>query len=77
MKVDVFKNFDFVTAFGRNKISDLFVKYVYEDILPTIRAFLLLRLPMKENHRRLVKKLLKLIFISVGYKSKPIHDTNC
>ena len=53
------------------------MKYVFEDILPSMRAFLLLRLPMKVNEKRLVKKLLKLIFISVGYKTKPIHDTNC
>ena len=70
------KNFDFCTAFGKFKVSELMQVYVFEDVFPSIQAFLNLRLPMKEYEKKLVRKLLKLLFLSVGYKTKPIHEKN-
>jgi hypothetical protein len=64
LTVDVNKNFEFITAFGKFKVSELMLSYVFENILPAMRIFLK------------VRKLLKLIFLSVAYKTKPIHDKN-
>ena len=76
LKVDANKNFTFTTAFGKFPVSELMVKYVFEGIFPSLEQFLLLRLPMREYERELVAKLLKLLLMSVPYKSKPIHDKN-
>lgn len=51
-------------------------RYVFEGVFPSLEAFLNLRLPMKEYEQKLVAKLLKLLFLAVPYKSKPIHDRN-
>lgn len=51
-------------------------KYVFEGIFPSLEAFLNLRLPMRDYEQKLVAKLLKLLFMAVPYKSKPIHDKN-
>lgn len=67
--VDVTKNFDFCTAFGKFKTSELMMTYVFGEIFPSMASFLNLRLPMKENDKRLVRKLLKLLFLCVNYKS--------
>jgi hypothetical protein len=74
--VDANKNFTFTTAFGRFPVSELMQKYVFEGVFPSLEAFLNLRLPMKEYEQKLVAKILKLLFLSVSYKSKPIHDRN-
>lgn len=76
LKVDANKNFTFTTAFGRFPVSELMQKYVFEGIFPSLEAFLNLRLPMRDYEQKLVTKLLKLLFLSVPYKSKPIHDRN-
>ena len=76
LTVDVNKNFEFITAFGKFKVSELMLTYVFEDILPAMRIFLNIRLSMKEYEKKLVRKLLKLIFLSIAYKTKPIHDKN-
>jgi hypothetical protein len=76
LTVDVNKNFDFCTAFGKYKVSELMHKYVFEEVFPAVEAFLNLRLPMKDKERRLVKKLLTLMFLSVPYKTKPIDEKN-
>jgi len=47
VQVDVNKNFTFTTAFGKFKVSELMTKYVFEDVFPSMEAFLNLRLPMK------------------------------
>ena len=49
IQVDVSKNFDFVTNFGRFKISTLMNEYVFEGIFPCLKEFLNLRLPMKSD----------------------------
>lgn len=49
IQVDVAKNFDFVTNFGRFKISALMQDYVFESIFPCLKEFLNLRLPMKSE----------------------------
>lgn len=72
--MDVNKNFEFVTAFGTFKVSELMQQYVFEDCFPSIQKFLALRLPMKEKEKGLIRKMLKLMFMSVGYKSKAIHE---
>lgn len=76
LTVDVNKNFEFNTAFGKFKVSELMLSYVFEDILPSMRSFLDLRLPMKDYEKKLIRKLLKLILLSLPYKTKPIHDKN-
>ena len=48
VQVDVNKNFTFTTAFGKFKVSELMTKYVFEEVFPSMEAFLNLRLPMKE-----------------------------
>jgi len=68
LTVDVNKNFEFITAFGKFKVSELMLKYVFEDIVPAMRLFLNLRISMKENDKKLVRKLLKLIFLSASFK---------
>lgn len=74
LTIDVNKNFEFITAFGKFKVSELMLKYVFEDIVPAMRKFLDLRIPMKENDKKLIRKLLKLIFLSASFKAQPIHD---
>lgn len=76
LKVDPNKNFIFNTAFGKFPVSELMLKYVFEFVFPSLEAFLNLRLHMQEYESKLVSKLLKLLFLSVPYKSKPIHDRN-
>ncbi len=76
LQVDVNKNFDFCTAFGKYKVSELMHKYVFEEVFPAVQAFLNLRLPMKEKERRLIRKLLQLLFLCVPYKAKPIDEKN-
>lgn len=76
LKVDPNRNFTFTTAFGKFPVSELMIKYVFEFVFPSLEAFLNLRLHMGENESKLVQKLLKLLFLSVPYKSKPIHDRN-
>lgn len=76
LKVDANKNFTFTTAFGKFPVSELMQKYVFERVFPSIEAFLNLRLAMKDYEQKLVAKLLKLLFLAVPYKSKPIHDRN-
>ena len=41
-----------------------------------MEQFLLLKLPMKDTEQKLVAKMLKLLFMAVPYKTKPIHDKN-
>ena len=41
-----------------------------------MEAFLNLRLPMGSNEQKMVTDMLKLLYMSVPYKSKPIHDRN-
>jgi len=36
LTVDVNKNFEFITAFGKFKVSELMLKYVFEDIVPAM-----------------------------------------
>jgi len=72
--VDVNSNFDIVTAFGIFPVSDLLNKYVFEALFPSMQSFLLLRLPMKDVEKRMIKKLLKLLIMSISYKSKPSHE---
>jgi hypothetical protein len=43
------KNFTFTTAFGKFKVSELMTKYVFEEVFPSMEAFLNLRLLMKED----------------------------
>lgn len=76
VQVDVNKNFTFTTAFGKFKVSELMTKYVFEEVFPSMEAFLNLRLLMKEDQAEKVQKLLKLLFLSVPYKTKPIHEKN-
>lgn len=51
-------------------------KYVFEELFPAMQAFLNMRLPMKEKERKVVKKLLTLLFKSVSFKTKPIDERN-
>ena len=74
LTVDVNKNFEFITAFGKFKVSELMLKYVFEDIVPAMYKFLELRIPMRENDKKLIRKLLKLIFLSASFKQQPVHD---
>lgn len=76
VQVDVNKNFTFTTAFGKFKVSELMTKYVFEEVFPSMQEFLNLRLLMKEDQSEKVQKLLKLLFLSVPYKTKPIHEKN-
>jgi len=71
--VDVNTNFEFVTNFGRYPIADIMQSYVFESIFPTLEQFFSLRLQMK-NHKEIIRKLLKLSFMSIAYKSKPSHE---
>lgn len=68
------KNFDFVTNFGRFKISTLMQEYVFEGIFPCLKEFFNLRLPMKADQKELVRRVLKLCMMCVNFKSKPIHE---
>lgn len=36
LNVDVNKNFDFCTAFGKFKVSELMQKYVFEEVFPAM-----------------------------------------
>lgn len=36
LQVDVNKNFDLCTAFGKYKVSELMHKYVFEDVFPAM-----------------------------------------
>ena len=49
VQVDVNKNFTFTTAFGKFKVSELMNKYVFEEVLPSMEAFLNLRLLKNEE----------------------------
>jgi hypothetical protein len=46
-RVDVSKNFSFVTNFGKFKVSELMCTYVFEGIFPILKQFFFLRIPMK------------------------------
>ena len=72
--VDVSKNFNFVTNFGSFKISELMQEYVFEGIFPCLNQFFSLRLPMKEEQKELVRRLLKICLMCTAFKSKPIHE---
>lgn len=76
INVDVSKNFDFVTNFGTSKISTLMQEYIFEGVFPSLTAFISLRLHMSKQRTELMRKLLKLCFMCVNFKSKPIHETN-
>ena len=73
MTVDVNTNFEFVTNFGRYPIADIMQSYVFESIFPTLEQFFSLRLLMK-NHGDLIRKVLKLSFMSIAYKTKSSHE---
>jgi len=48
--------------------------YVFDFIFPSMVAFFNQRLQMKGEQRDTIKTMLKLIFMSVSYKSKPSHE---
>lgn len=74
VEVDVNTNFEFVTNFGRFPVSELMQEYFFDSIFPTLEIFFSLRLPIKRDDKEWVRKLLKLSFMSIAYKSKPHHE---
>jgi hypothetical protein len=51
-------------------------KYVFEFVFPSMEAFFGLKLQMRQKEQDLVAKILKLMFMAVPYKTKPVHDKN-
>lgn len=74
IQVDVNKNFDLVTAFGKFKISELMQTYVFDGIFPAIIEFFRMRLSLKGEQRSKIGKLLKCLGLCCRYPSKSSHE---
>ena len=52
MKVDVSKNFTFVTSMGRFSVHYLIERYIFENVYPALTHYFWLKLPIKQSQQQ-------------------------